>query len=205
MISSMKETEKIKKRYNRFSRFYDEFEVLMEFFAFKKWRKNLLENLEGRILEIGVGTGKNLEYYPKNLKVYAIDFSEKMLKKANKKALQNTDLILMDAQKLGFKDRAFDYIVLTFVLCFVANPNLALEEMGRVLKRGGKILMLEHVKSKNKIISFFEEIINPITLFLFGFNVNRDTISNIRKSGFKILEEKNLALHDVFKRIVAMK
>ncbi|HID27452.1 MAG TPA: class I SAM-dependent methyltransferase [Methanosarcinales archaeon] len=202
----MTKTYKIKSRYNRYAYFYDLLEAPVEFLVFGKWRKSILENLKGRILEVGIGTGKNLKYYPDGGSIIGIDFSEKMLEKAKPKANDEdkVSLIRMDGQKLGFNSNIFDYIITTFVLCSIPDPIVALKEMKRVCKINGKIIMLEHVKSKNQLIAMVSEILNPITLFLFGFYVNRDTIENIKNAGLNIIEEKNLALKDVFKLIKVM-
>ena len=74
--------------------------------------------------------------------------------------------------------------------------------MRRVCKPDGKIIMVEHVLSRNKFIAFLQHIHNPITRFLFGYNVNRDTINNIKKAGLRIIKEENLALNDIFKFVI---
>jgi ubiquinone/menaquinone biosynthesis C-methylase UbiE len=200
-----KKTEKVKRKYDRFSKFYDYLEKGIERKTLGDWRKNLLKNLNGNILEIGVGTGKNLQYYNKSSKITGIDLSPKMLEKAKQKEKElknkNINLILMDAQNLKFKSNSFDYVVCTFVLCSVPDPVKVVKEMKRVCKPNGKILMLEHVKSRYFLIKIFQHIHNPLTKTLFGFNVNRDTIRNIKKAGFKDIRYKNLALFDVFKKI----
>ncbi len=202
-------TEKTKKRYNRFSYIYDLVEIPMENSLFKKWRTDLINPLKGNILEIGVGTGKNLSYYNKEAKVIGIDLSPGMLSKAEERLKQlnrkNIKLMEMDAQNLKFKDNSFDYVICTFVLCSIPDPIKALEEMKRVVKPNGKILMIEHMLSKNKLIAFYENIHNPITRFLFGFNVNRKTDENVIKAGLKIIKMKNMAFFDVFRKIEAGK
>ncbi|MBR9704589.1 class I SAM-dependent methyltransferase [Candidatus Pacearchaeota archaeon] len=199
-----KKTIKVQKKYDRFSRFYDSLEGGIENKLFSNWRKKLIGNIMGEILEIGVGTGKNLEYYNKNANVIGIDLSSKMLEKAKKKLKilknKNIKLMEMDALKLRFKNNSFDYIINTFVLCSVPFPVNVIREMKRVLKKDGKILMLEHTKSDHIILKMFQEIHNPITKALFGFNVNRNTIENIKKAGFKP-KYKNIAFFDVFKKI----
>ena len=118
---------------------------------------------------------------------------------------KNIRLMEMDAQNLKFKDNSFDYIICTFVLCSVPDPVKTLKEMKRVVKPNGKILMIEHMLSKNKLIAFYEHIHNPITRFLFGFNVNRKTDENVEKAGLKIRKMQNMALFDVFRKIEAEK
>ncbi len=197
-------TKKTKKKYDRFAKFYDLFEGGMEKKKFSCWRKQILGNLKGNILEIGVGTGKNLKYYNQNAKVVGIDLSPKMLAKAKDKLkiLRNKNIKLeeADAQKLKFKDNSFDYVVCTFVLCSVPDPVKALKEMKRVVKKKGKILMLEHTKSDYFIIKVFQYIHNPLSKALLGVNINRDTLGNIRKVGLEP-KYKDLAFFDVFKKI----
>jgi ubiquinone/menaquinone biosynthesis C-methylase UbiE len=201
------ELEKVRKRYDRFSSFYDISESVIEKGLFGKWRSRTISGLEGRILEVGVGTGKNLPYYSEKVNLSAIDISPGMLRKARKKAEKlnmKADLRLMDAQNLQFEDEIFDYVISTFVLCSVPYPVKALREMTRVLKPEGKIITLDHVLSKNRIIAMWEEIHNPVTVRLFGFNVNRDTKGNMKKAGLKIYDE-NSAFFDVFKRFTCTK
>ncbi|MFQ5475352.1 MAG: methyltransferase domain-containing protein, partial [Candidatus Nanoarchaeia archaeon] len=197
-------TEFVKNRYDYYSKFYDIFEFFPEM-LFRRWRKKYIALLKGSILEVGVGTGKNLQYYSKESKVTGIDFSSKMLAKAIKESNRlksDHSLLQMDAQRLQFKDNTFDSVLCTFVLCSVPNPVRALKEMKRVCKPNGNIMIIEHVLSKNRLIAFFQRIHNPITLFLFGFNITRDTVSNIKKAGLKIMTEKNLTSNDVFKLVI---
>src|SRR3989344_2294835 len=150
------EVKKISNKYNRFSIIYDWIESPIERKYFSKWRKSLLGNIKGKVLELGVGTGKNLPYYnPKQVELTAIDISEKMMDKAKERAEQlkfKINFKLVDSEKFPFPDNSFDYVINTFVLCSVASPKTVLKEMDRVLKPKGKILMLEHVLSKNKLI-----------------------------------------------------
>ncbi len=203
------QTNKVKRKYDRFSKFYNLFEKPMEIGVLNKLRKELIQDLKGNILEVGVGTGKNLKYYNSKAKVTGIDISPGMLGKAylelNKLGNKNIELKEMDAQNMEFKDNKFDYVLCTFVLCSVPNPIKVLEEMKRVVKPSGKVLMIEHMLSEHLLLAIFEHIHNPLTKFLLGVNIDRKTIENIKKSGLKISREDNLMLFDVFKRIEAVK
>jgi len=205
----MNPTIKSKKKYNRIARFYDLHSKLAERIWFAKWRNRFILPLKGRILEVGIGTGKNIEYYNKEAEVIGIDFSEKMLQIAKEKLIEsgkkNIILKQMDAEHLKFKDNSFDYVVATCVFCSVPNPIKGLEEIRRVLKPTGKLIMIEHVLSKNLIIALIEQIHNPLTRFLFGVNINRNTKQNIIKAGMSIVEDRNLALFDVFRLFTARK
>ncbi len=197
------------KKYNRIARFYDLMNRGSEKRWFSKWKKQFFSPLTGNILEVGIGTGQSIDFYNKDAKVIGIDFSEKMLDKAEEKLAKsgkkNITLKQMDAENLDFKDNSFDYVVTSCVFCSVPNPMKGLKELRRVLKPTGKLIMIEHVLSKNPIIALLENIHNPITKFLMGVNVNRNTRQNILDSGMKIIEDRNLALFDVFRLFIAEK
>lgn len=202
----MSRTEVIKRRYNRIAKYYDIMESVMESGKGKEWRKKLWSMVKGDvILEAGVGTGKNIEYYPDGRQMYAVDFAPNMIAIAREKAKKlnrNVDLRVMDIQSLEFPDNFFDAVVTSCVFCSVPDPVKGLKELKRVLKANGKIYMLEHVRSKKIIVGTLMDILNPLTVGTWGANINRDTVENIKKAGFKILREENLAL-DIMKLIIA--
>ena len=135
-----KATTRTKSRYNRIAPVYDLMEAIVERFAFRRWREKLWSQVDGnRILEVGVGTGKNIPHYPRGIQVTAVDLSDKMLERARRRAQEldsEVDLRPMDAQKLAFPDAAFDAAVATFVFCSVPDPVLGLRELGRVVRPG---------------------------------------------------------------------
>ncbi len=186
-----------KKRYDRLARFYDLLEAPVERSRFAEWRTRLRDGITGeRALEVGVGTGKNLPYYPRNVKVTAIDLSPRMLEKARKKAsdlVLDVDLMEMNVQHLDFPENAFDTVFATFVFCSVPDPVLGLQELRRVCKTGGRLLLLEHMRPENPILGFFFDILNPMVVRMMGANINRRTMENIRKAGWKIRVEERLS------------
>jgi len=192
-------------KYNRIAPVYEVLDLPLELFFFRSWRKEALADLSGKVLEIGVGSGRNLKYYSPDVLVTGIDNSEGMLEEALKKAreMKNINLSLMNAESLEFSDNSFDYVVTTFVLCTIPDPVKALKEMRRVLKPSGELIALEHMNSDNLIIDFFERLIDPFLFFLLGDHTTRQTARNIEEAGFKIKEEKNLAFKDVFRKIRA--
>ncbi|WP_432666057.1 methyltransferase domain-containing protein [Wukongibacter baidiensis] len=197
-------TEIIRKRYDRVAKIYDLMEKPMEASKLSNWRKEAIKELYGDVLEVGVGTGKNVEYYPENLKVTGIDFSSKMLKKARQKA-QNLNkeirLLQMDAQNMEFEDNSFDSVLTTCVFCSVPDPVKGLKEIKRVCKENGKIIMIEHVRSERQLIGTLMDIFNPIFVGAYGANINRRTVSNIKSAGFKNIQVTDLWL-DIVKKIV---
>ncbi len=198
--------ERIKARYDRISPYYDFMELILEKVTFSRWRRKVFDSLNGEIiLEVGVGTGKNLSFYPVDKAITAIDFSPGMLSKARKKAKSKglkVDLVEMDVQDLRFEDHSFDTIIATFVFCSVPNPIKGLQEIKRVCKKDGKIILLEHVRPVSALGGKMFDLLNPITVTLMGVNINRNTVANMEKAGLKIVEEKNLCL-DIVKLVVA--
>lgn len=191
----MVNTEKIRKRYDRASRFYDLLESPMEAMSLKEWRIKVMEQLYGKVLEVGVGTGKNIAYYPNNLDITAIDFSNKMLDKAKEKAkkyAKEVTLIEMDAQNMNLPDNYFDCVFTTCVFCSVPDPVMGLSEIRRVCKSGGKIIMIEHVRSEKAVLGVLMDLFNPIVVSCYGANINRRTVENIKLAGFTAVEVKNL-------------
>jgi demethylmenaquinone methyltransferase/2-methoxy-6-polyprenyl-1,4-benzoquinol methylase len=192
-------------KYNRISPIYELIDLPLELLFFRKWREEALSGLSGKVLEVGMGTGRNLKYYPTGCFVTGIDNSEGMLEKARERAanMRNVNLLLMDAEHLEFPDNTFDYVVITFVLCTIPDPVKALKEMRRVLKPSGELIALEHVHSSYPLIALFEDLINPFLFFLLGDHTTRHTVKNIEEAGFTIKEAKKLAFKDVFRKIRA--
>jgi phosphatidylethanolamine/phosphatidyl-N-methylethanolamine N-methyltransferase len=201
-------TTLIKARYNRIAGIFDAMEVLMEFRA-KTWRQVLWNTVQtGRILDVGVGTGKNLPYYPKSGEIVGIDLSDRMLAKACQRAkdLQiPVELREMDAQALNFPDDSFDTVVASFVFCSVPDPVLGLRELGRVVKPAGKILLLEHVRLEGKFAGLLMDLLNPLVVRLVGANINRRTVENVRLAGLKLESVEDLTGNGLIKLIQARK
>ncbi len=178
----------IKKRYDRLAPFFDLLEAPMEGLFFKPWRERLWAKASGsHILEVGVGTGKNFDYYPKDARITAIDFSPAMLKQAEytrDRKNTNVDLALLDVQSLCYADNSFDTVIGSFVFCSVPLPAKGLKELYRVCKPGGQLLLLEHVVSSRPALAAIMNFLNPVVVKLFGANINRDTVKNVKACAF---------------------
>jgi len=198
-------TERTKARYNRIAPYYD----LIEFFSepvFKRWRRELLSHAKGKILEVGVGTGKNFIYYPKDSVVTGIDIADRMLLLAKERADHlGLAIRLMegDVQALSFPDSCFDTAVATFVFCSVPDPVLGLQELRRVVKPDGQILLLEHVRIDRPVIGSVMDALNPLFVSLLGPNINRRTVENIEKAGMSIKSVEHLGPMGMVKMIIA--
>ena len=196
-----------RKRYDRLAFFYDFFEAPLEHFRFAHWRSKLTDRIVGnQVLEVGVGTGKNLSYYPPNVKITAIDFSRHMLKRAQKRAslLKSTVQIQnMDVEQLAFSSNSFDTVFATFVFCSVPDPVAGLKELKRVCKPDGRLLLLEHMRPGNALLGLLFDAVNPMVVRMMGANINRRTMENIKKAGWQILKEEHLS-GDIVRWVEAM-
>jgi len=198
-------TELTKTRYNRIAPLYNYIEAIPEM-MFKPWRKKLLARAKGKILEIGVGTGKNFPHYPSGASVTGIDIAERMLVFARKKASTlglSFDLSEGDVQSLHFPDNTFDTAVATFVFCSVPDPVQGLRELRRVVKPSGQILLLEHVRIDKPIIGWIMDRLNPWVVRIMGANINRRTLENVQKAGLHIESVEHLGLMKMVKMISA--
>ena len=197
-------TTKIINRYDRVAKIYDLVEGSMDMMISEDNRREIFEVMTGSVLEVGVGTGKNIKHYPANVDITAIDFSSKMLAKAKEKVEKlnkKVELLLMDAQHMSFNDNTYDYVVTTCVFCSVPDPIKGFKEIRRVLKPGGKAIFIEHVRSEHKLLGLLMDIMNPITVNLYGANINRRTEANIEAAGFNCLEVTDL-WGNIVKKIV---
>jgi ubiquinone/menaquinone biosynthesis C-methylase UbiE len=199
-------TELIKKRYNRTAYLFDVMEFMsapMQAMASDKTRRKLFDQVKGQVLEVGVGTGKNLRYYPPECTVTAIDFSPNMLARARKKLAEaqakgkakgkpKVTLLEMDAQAMTFPDNTFDTVVATCVFCSVPDAILGLQEIKRVCKPDGRVLLLEHMRVDKPIIGPLMDAVNPVVVKLMGANINRRTMENIRLAGLTVLAEEKI-------------
>ena len=195
-------------KYSRIAKLYDLFEWPIETILFKKLRKEALSYAYGHVLEVGVGTGKNLPYYNKDVDLTAIDFSPGMLEIAKSKKteayLKVLNLYEMDIQDLKFKDDTFDTVISTFVFCTVPDPIAGLKEVYRVLKPEGKVIFLEHMKSKYLVLNIFLYFMNIVSTRILGTSMIRETQKNIEQADFTIVSVEN-KLFDIVRLIIATK
>jgi ubiquinone/menaquinone biosynthesis C-methylase UbiE len=177
----------LKAKYDIVAKLYDLLDYPWER-IYRVWRPVLLEDVRGRVLEAGVGTGRNLSYYDKSVEVVGVDLSEAMLARAAKRAKRaacSVRLVHEDATAMASVDsRSFDWVFSTFMCCVMpdALQPLALEEFARVLKPGGRFRLLELVYSKNKRIRKRQDFFAPFVEKLYGARFDRHTLDHLIES-----------------------
>jgi phosphatidylethanolamine/phosphatidyl-N-methylethanolamine N-methyltransferase len=141
-----------------------------------------------RVLEVGVGTGINATLYPPYCQVTGIDFSSSMLEKAHarlrRKGLSHIRLLQMDAAQLKFADESFDIVYAPYVVNCVPDPIKVVSEMQRVCKPGGKIVILNHFRSTNRLMCLFDKAVSPLTVHI-GFKSDLDLPGFLAQSNLR--------------------
>jgi ubiquinone/menaquinone biosynthesis C-methylase UbiE len=156
-------------------------------------RRSLLAGASGRVIEVGAGTGVNLDLYGDGIEDLTLVEPDPHMGAQLRKRLASrgrstpAQLVAAPAEKLPFADDSFDTAVATLVLCTIPDPNAAIAEMARVLKPGGKLLFIEHVRADDKAVAQWQDRLEKPWRFLAdGCYCNRDTEATLRASSFKV-------------------
>ena len=156
------------------------------------YRRSVLQQARGRVLEIGAGTGFNVRHYPADVEIVITEPGEALLRRAERRAGENGRAIRAvraPAERLPFEDGSFDTVVSTLVLCSVRDQDEALAEVRRVLAPGGRFLFLEHVRADDPKAARRQDRLNrPWRVVAMGCNANRDTLARIEAAGFEVEE-----------------
>ena len=182
--------------YRRIAPWYDVLDWLSEVARYRHLRPGLFAGLEGRLLDAGCGTGRNIDYYPAGAAVTGIDQSPEMLVRAAKrKAAAGSDatLLHMDATATTFDDETFDAVVSTFMFCVLEDQlqPVALKELGRVLKADGEIRILEYAVSEAPVRRWvMERLWAPVAYGLYGARFDRNTEQYAEMAGLELVERR---------------
>lgn len=149
-------------------------------------RKELIAELTGRLLDLGAGTGANFPFFSLTSQVTALEPDPAMLKIAESRSRDGINLVSGHAEALPFEDHTFDHVVATLVLCTVAQPEHSLQEIKRVLKPGGGLHFLEHVRAPGAL-GKINDLVTPLWSRLAGgCRLNRSTVEMIARQGFEL-------------------
>lgn len=190
----------IEQAYRRYARFYD----ICFGAVFQPGRRAIVDRMNcgpgERILEVGVGTGLSLPLYPQDVRVVGIDISSHMLEQARvrlaRDGLENAvELMVMDAERMGFKDDSFDKVVAMYVASVVPDPERLVDEMRRVCKPGGQIYMVNHFHSRNPILGGVESLLAPLSKQL-GFRPDFSLDRFLGQTGLDPMNIRRVNLFD---------
>jgi ubiquinone/menaquinone biosynthesis C-methylase UbiE len=177
-----------------FAALYDTVSRGSEAAGLREERKQLLSAAEGATLEIGAGTGLNLEHYPEAVTRLVLVEPDRHMRRRLGRRLESlgrqADIVDASVQDLPFPDATFDTAVVTYVLCSVPDQDEALAEIARVLKPSGRFLFLEHVRSADPKLARRQDRIRPLCN-LVGCNPNRDTLATIESSALTVESVKH--------------
>jgi len=174
-----------------FATLYDRLTASVEEAGLRAHRERLLRDATGRVLEIGAGTGANLPFYGAAVTTITVTEPEgpmaRRLMRRIREQRREIELVQAPAERLPFADAEFDTVVSTLVLCTVTDQARTLRELGRVLKPGGRLLFIEHVRSDEPRLAAWQDRLNGLNrIVAHGCNCNRPTVEAIRQAGFTI-------------------
>jgi ubiquinone/menaquinone biosynthesis C-methylase UbiE len=185
-------------RYERIAWVYDLLDLPFEYGRYRKIRPMLFRGLSGRILEAGVGTGRNFPFYPPGSEVVGIDLSPAMLAQAERRrptAVAKVELRQMDVTRLNFPDRSFDAAVATFLFCTLPDELqvAGMRELGRVVKPGGAIRCLEYTRSSGGLRRAMTRLWDPWVYWAYGAGFDRETEKHVPEAGLQLRKSRFVA------------
>ncbi len=187
-------------RYDREMNFWDRH----LFGASRPWACGLAA---GEILEVAIGTGRNLPFYSDGTRLTGVDISVRMLGIAGDRAAglgRQADLRTGDAQALDFPDGSFDTVLCTLGLCAIPDDRRAISEMARVLRPGGRLVLVDHVAARPAVLRVLQWLYERVTIPLAGEHFRRRPLTHVRELGFRI-EQVERFRFGIVERLVARK
>jgi ubiquinone/menaquinone biosynthesis C-methylase UbiE len=188
-LSQQTETERVREIFDASAAQYDKGMAFTEKLLFGDGRAWACSQARGQVLEIAIGTGLNLPFYPADIEITGIDVSPAMLEVARRRAQslgRRVELVIGDAQALPFPDQRFDTVVSTIALCSIPDDRQAVAETWRVLRPGGRFVALEHVRSPNIVIRGLERLLESYTVHAQADHLLREPLETAQAAGFSI-------------------
>jgi ubiquinone/menaquinone biosynthesis C-methylase UbiE len=201
------ETERVLRLYEKEAHKYDREMRFFDRVLFAGGREWVCAQAAGEVLEIGIGTGRNLPHYPKGVRLTAVELSPAMLEIARARARElggDVDLRLGDAQALDFPERSFDTVVCTLALCTIPDDRAAVAEVRRVLRPGGRFILLEHVRSPLLPVRLGQRLLEPLAARFQADHLLREPLEHLRAEGFEVEHVERSKL-GIVERVAARK
>ncbi|MHA1564926.1 MAG: class I SAM-dependent methyltransferase [Alphaproteobacteria bacterium] len=196
-----------RRAYERIAGLYDLLDLPFEYGRYRPLRRQMFRGVSRNVLDAGVGTGRNMPFYPTGARVTGIDLSEAMLARAERRRVRlgvAAELRAVSVLHTGFPDRNFDVIVATFLFCVLddSDQQPALEELARICKPSGEIRILEYVYPKSRFRRAIMRLWAPWVRWAYGAAFDRDTERYVSAAGLEVIESR-LVHKDIIKLIVA--
>jgi ubiquinone/menaquinone biosynthesis C-methylase UbiE len=201
------ETDRVRRVQDKHASGYDRQMGFFERLLFGGTREWACSQMKGEVLEIAVGTGRNIPLYPTDVRVTAVELSPQMLALAEARTKElgaDVDLRLGDAQALDFEDARFDTVLITFALCTIPDDRRAAEEAFRVLRPGGQLVAVEHVRSPVRAVSVAQRMIDPLSVRFGADHLAREPLGYLADVGFQV-EEVRRSKAGIVERVRARK
>jgi ubiquinone/menaquinone biosynthesis C-methylase UbiE len=201
------ETERVRRIQDKEAPRYDRQISFFERILFSGGREWVCSQAEGKVLELAAGTGRNLEHYPQGVQITAVELSPEMITIGRKRAEalgREADLRIGDVQELEFPNESFDTVVCTLGLCTIPDPRKAISEAHRVLLPGGKLILLEHVRSPSLPVRTIERALEPLSVRFQADHLIRDPLDYLEPEGFEV-ERLERSKWGIVERLLARK
>jgi ubiquinone/menaquinone biosynthesis C-methylase UbiE len=201
------EVERLRRYWDKHSRSYDKQMAFLDRKVFGDSRQWVCHGAAGDVLEVGIGTGLNLDSYPADVSITGVDLSPEMLGHARRRAAASgrpVTLRVGDAHRLEFPDASFDTVVCTFALCAIPDDRRAIAEMWRVLRPGGRLRLADHVVSTSAPARLLQRTLELVTIPTGGEHFRRRPVRHVRDQGFVIEQQERFTL-GIVERVVARK
>lgn len=206
-LSDVNPTERVRRFYQQYAPRYDHETGYYDRFLLGDGRLWVCSQARGAVLEVAVGTGRNLPFYPRGIRHVGIDLTPAMLSIARDRAHDlgiDVDLLVSDAQALPFVDASFDTAVCTLALNAIPDDRAAIAEMYRVLRPGGKLLLLGHVASHHRVVRIVQRLLERKSVPIAGDHQTRQPLPILVAIGFTI-ERQARSKAGIIQRVTAVK
>jgi ubiquinone/menaquinone biosynthesis C-methylase UbiE len=202
-----KDVERLRRYWDKHSGSYDKQMGFLDRNVFGDSRQWVCRHAAGDVLEVGIGTGLNLDSYPEDVTLTGVDLSPEMLEHARRRAAASGRAVTLqvgDAHRLEFPDASFDTVVCTFALCAIPDERLAVAEMWRVLRPGGQLRLADHVVSTSAPARVLQRVLELVSIPVGGEHFRRRPVLHVRELGFVVEQQERFKL-GIVERVIARK